>query len=202
MVIGKFIIYRQFDPLGLVMIFGFVLSAALSVIDANPRILMLKDSIVSSATGLIFLCSLIPISIGKYQLRPITYGISAEMMSASPKIHYIKNGEAIEQTPTQFSWEHIQGFRNGMRLLTAMWGTVLMLEFIARLIMYFSTLTIDQLVLYSNVVLGCLLGLMGAFTLVYSQFLRRRTAKAARELLARFEAEAAHSSSPDFTNMA
>jgi hypothetical protein len=200
MVVGKFIIYRQFDPLGIIIVFGFVLSAILSVVDSNPRILLLKDSIVSSATGAIFLLSLLPIRFGKVHLRPLTYGISAEMMSAAPKIQYVKDGELIEQTPTQFSWEHVKFFRTGMRLLTAMWGIILLLEFVARLIMYFSPLTIDQLVLYSNVVLGCLLGTMGVFTIVYSHYLRTKTRKVVRELLARFASDAVTSSNAGFTD--
>ncbi|CAO3671458.1 unnamed protein product [Umbelopsis ramanniana] len=201
MIVGKFIIYRQFDPLGLIIVFGFVLSAILSVVDGNPRILILKDSIVSSATGAIFLLSLLPIRLGKYNLRPLTYGISAEMMSAAPKVQYVKDGEAIEQTPTQFSWEHVKLFRNGMRMLTAMWGVVLLLEFVARLIMYFSTLTIDQLVLYSNVVLGVLLGTMGVFTIIYSHRLRTKTRKEVREILARYASEAVTSPNAGSTNI-
>jgi hypothetical protein len=201
MIVGKFILYRQFDPLGLIIVFGFVLSAILSVVDGNPRILILKDSIVSSATGAIFLLSLLPIHIGKYNLRPLTYGISAEMMSAAPKVQYVKDGELIEQSPTQFSWEHVKSFRNGMRMLTAMWGVVLMLEFIARLIMYFSSLTIDQLVLYSNVVLGVLLGTMGVFTIIYSHRLRTKTREVVREILARYASEAVTSTDAGSTNI-
>ncbi|KAI8575193.1 hypothetical protein K450DRAFT_303740 [Umbelopsis ramanniana AG] len=200
MIVGKFIIYRQFDPLGLIIVFGFVLSAILSVVDSNPRIILLKDSIVSSATGLIFLLSLLPLRFGRFNLRPLTYGISAEMMSAAPKIQYVKEGELIEQAPTQFSWEHIKFFRTGMRLLTAMWGIALLLEFVARLIMYFSPLTIDQLVLYSNIVLGCLLGTMGVFTIIYSHHLRTKTRKMVQELLARFAADAVTSSNAGFTD--
>lgn len=124
------------------------------------------------------------------------------MMSAAPKIQYVKDGEAIEQTPTQFSWEHVKFFRNGMRMLTAMWGIALMLEFIARLIMYFSTLTIDQLVLYSNVVLGVILGSMGVFTIIYSHHLRTKVRVAVREILDRYASEAVTSPNAGVTNIA
>ncbi|KAG9326018.1 hypothetical protein KVV02_008450, partial [Mortierella alpina] len=81
--VAKFFIYRRVDPIGLLIIFGFVLSAILSVIDGNPRLLLLRDSFVTCASGLIFLASLVPIKIGKFQVRPLTYGVSAQMLTAS-----------------------------------------------------------------------------------------------------------------------
>jgi hypothetical protein len=191
MVVFKIIYYRKIDPLGLLIIFGFVLSAVISLVDANPRVLLLRESIVTSATGALFLLSLIPIKIGKLQVMPMTYGVTAQMMAAAPTIRYMKNGEMIEQSRTEFCWEWSKTFRFGMRLMTALWGCILLLEFMAKVIMYFSPLTVDQIVLYGNIILGCTLGTMGLFTVGYSRYLRKRTIKEVHEIRLRLEAEAA-----------
>jgi hypothetical protein len=121
----------------------------------------------------------------------MTYGVTAQMMAAAPTIRYMKNGEMIEQSRTEFCWEWSKTFRFGMRLMTALWGCILLLEFMAKVIMYFSPLTVDQIVLYGNIILGCTLGTMGLFTVGYSRYLRKRTIKEVHEIRLRLEAEAA-----------
>ncbi|KAF8974938.1 hypothetical protein BGZ52_009426, partial [Haplosporangium bisporale] len=96
--IVKFYIYRKVDPIGVLIIIGFVLSAILSVIDGNPRLLLLRDSFVTGITGLIFIGSLIPIKIRTFQNRPLTYGVSAQMMAAAPNIQYFVQGKLVEQS--------------------------------------------------------------------------------------------------------
>ncbi|GAB5592615.1 hypothetical protein Unana1_07515 [Umbelopsis nana] len=191
MVIFKLIYYRKVDPLGLIIIFGFVLSAVISIIDSNPRVLLLRESIVTAATGILFLITLIPLKVGKIRLMPMTYGVTAQMMAAAPTIRYMKDGEMIEQTRTEFCWEWCKTFRFGMRLMTALWGCILLLEFMAKLIMYFSSLTVDQMVLYGNVVLGVTLGFMGVFTIGYSRYVRINTMKEVQVVRQNLEAQAA-----------
>ncbi|KAF9379596.1 hypothetical protein CPB97_008874 [Podila verticillata] len=171
----KFFVYRRVDPIGLLIIFGFVLSAILSVIDGNPRLLLLRDSFVTCASGLIFLASLIPIKIGKFQVKPLTYGVSAQMMTAAPSTQYFVEGNLVEQSLPEFCWQWSRRYRRGMRAMTAVWGIALLLEFTLRLIFYFSSMTLDQLVMWGNIVLVCTLGTAGLFTIASSHFVRKWT---------------------------
>ncbi|KAF9213794.1 hypothetical protein BGZ59_004805 [Podila verticillata] len=173
--ITKFFVYRRVDPIGLLIIFGFGLSAILSVIDGNPRLLLLRDSLVTCASGLIFLASLIPIKIGKFQVKPLTFGVSAQMMAASPSIQYFVEGNLVEQSLSEFCWQWSRHYRRGMRGLTAVWGIALLLEFTIRLIFYFSSMTLDQLIMWGNIVLVCTLGAAGLFTIASSHFVRKWT---------------------------
>lgn len=93
LVVFKILYYRTVDPLGVIIVFGFVLSAIISVIDGNPRVLLLRESIVTGATGLIFLIALIPFKIGKIQLKPLIYGVTEQMMSILPPVEYVYKGE-------------------------------------------------------------------------------------------------------------
>ncbi|KAF9900450.1 hypothetical protein EC991_007328 [Linnemannia zychae] len=173
--VTKFVFYRKVDPIGLLIIFGFVLSAILSVIDGNPRLLLLRDSLVTCASGLIFLASLIPIKIGKFQVKPLTYGVSAQMMAASPSIQYFVEGNLVEQTQSEFCWQWSHRYRRGMRTMTAVWGIALLLEFTLRLIFYFSSMSLDHLVMLGNIVLICTLGTAGLFTIALSHYVRKWT---------------------------
>ncbi|KAG0088009.1 hypothetical protein BGZ92_006716 [Podila epicladia] len=194
----KFIVYRRLDPIGLLIIFGFVLSAILSVIDGNPRLLLLRDSFVTCASGLIFLGSLIPIKIGKFQMKPLTYGVSAQMMAAAPSIQYFVEGNLVEQSLSEFCWQWSRHYRRGMRTMTAVWGIALLLEFTLRLIFYFSSMNLDQLVMWGNIVLICTLGTAGLFTIASSRFVRKWTTEDVTLAKAQLERdhedwEAAHS---------
>jgi len=171
----KFFFYRRVDPIGLLIIFGFVLSAVLSIIDGEPRLLILRDSFVTGISGLIFMVSLIPIKIGKFEVKPLTAGVSAQMMVAAPKIQYFVQGQLIEQTRSDFCWQWSHQYRRGMRASTAVWGVALLLEFTLRLIFYFSAMTVDQLVMWGNIVLGCTLGTAGLLTFIISHFVRKWT---------------------------
>jgi hypothetical protein len=197
MVIFKAIFTRRLDPLGLIIVLSFVISAAVSVVDSNPRILLLKDSITTGCLGTIFLSSLLPIKIGKFRLMPITYGVASQMLATQPNVRYLKNGVMVEQEVPEFVWEYSPQFRKGQRILTAGWGVALLLELVAKLIMYFSSLTVDQLFLYGNVVTGVLLGSMGLATVVFSHFVRKYTKQDIAEVKQRIEAEAAMSATAD-----
>ncbi|KAK3807537.1 MAG: hypothetical protein JOS17DRAFT_766546 [Linnemannia elongata] len=196
--VTKFVVYRKVDPIGLLIIFGFVLSAILSVIDGNPRLILLRDSLVTCASGLIFLASLIPIKIGKFQVKPLTYGVSAQMMTAAPSIQYFVEGNLVEQSLSEFCWQWSRRYRRGMRTMTAVWGIALLLEFTLRLIFYFSSMTLDHLVMWGNIVLVCTLGTAGLFTIASSHFVRKWTTEDVALAKAQLERdheywEAAHS---------
>lgn len=78
-----------------------------------------------------------------------------------------------------------------MRLGTFLWGICLLLEFTAKLIMYFSPITIDQFVLYSNVVLGVVLGGMGIFTMFHAAWLKKQVEKEMIDIKAQLARDAA-----------
>ncbi|CAO3671450.1 unnamed protein product [Umbelopsis ramanniana] len=190
MSIFKIIWYRSVDPLGLVIIFGFVISAVISIIDGNPRVLLLRESIVTCATGALFLLSMIPFRIGKWSNKPLVYGVSKQMMSLLPPVKYVYQGEVVEESRLEFCWRWSPVFKRGMLVLNAAWGVLLILEFVAKLIMYFSSLTVDQMVLYGNIILGVTLGTMGVFNGVYGRIIRIRSIAECKVVQKRLEEEA------------
>ncbi|KAI9284714.1 hypothetical protein BC943DRAFT_381008 [Umbelopsis sp. AD052] len=173
-VVVKAIIFKRVDPLGIIIIFGFAISAIISVVNGEPRVLLLRESVVTSATGALFLLSLIPFKIGRFQNRPLNYGVTAQMLAVTPPIQYFRYGEMIEKTRAEFCWEFSPIFRKSMRIGTLLWGLALEVEFGAKLIMYFSSITIDQFVLYGNIAMGVIFGTMTIFTVFYSRHTRKQ----------------------------
>ncbi|GJJ71072.1 hypothetical protein EMPS_03422 [Entomortierella parvispora] len=200
--IFKIIVYRKVDPIGILVLFGFVLSAILSVVDGDPRVLLLRDSFVTGATGVIFMVSLIPLKIGKFEVKPLTAGVSAQMMAAAPKIRYFVEDKLVEQTRSDFCWQWSHQYRRGMRASTLAWGVALLAEFALRLVFYFSSMTIDQLVMWGNIVLACCLGTAGVLTFVISHFVRKWTTDELAVVKAQLERDhddwkAAHATYPN-----
>ncbi|KAG2171543.1 hypothetical protein INT43_008269 [Umbelopsis isabellina] len=169
----KAIWYRRVDPLGVLIVGGFIISAAISVIDANPRVLLLRESCTTAAMGLFFFLSLIPIKIGKWQLKPLSYSVSYQMAAAAPSVRFMRNGEMVEMKRPEFNWQYIKVFRKIMRINTVLWGIALLSEFTGKLIMYFSSLTIDQMVLYGNIVLGSVMVTTTIISVVLSMRMRK-----------------------------
>jgi hypothetical protein len=189
-VIVKLIIFRRFDPLGCIIIFGFAISAIISVIDGDPRVLLLRESIVTAATGALFLLSLIPIKIGRWRNRPLTYGVTAQMLAVAPPVRYFRYGEMVEKSRAEFSWEFSKVFRRAMYVGSFLWGIALELEFGGKVIMYFSSLTIDQFVLYGNIVMAAILGGMTVFTIFHARRMRKKVGEEMVDIKRRLEADA------------
>ncbi|KAI8575191.1 hypothetical protein K450DRAFT_262960 [Umbelopsis ramanniana AG] len=190
MSIFEIVWYRTVNPLGLVIIFGFVISAVISVIDGNPRVLLLRESIVTCATGVLFLMSMIPFHYKKWTNKPLIYGVTKQMMSLLPPVKYVYQGEVIEESRLEFCWKWSPVFKRGMLTMNAAWGVILILEFVAKLAMYFSSLTVDQMVMYGNIILGVTLGCMGLFNAVYGRIIRLRSMEECKVVQKRLEEEA------------
>ncbi|KAJ2963299.1 hypothetical protein NQZ79_g1701 [Umbelopsis isabellina] len=189
-VIVKAIWYRRVDPLGVLIIGGFVISAAISVIDSNPRVLLLRESCTTAAIGTFFFLSLIPIKIGKWQLKPLSYSVSYQMAATAPTVKFMRKGEMVEMKRPEFIWAYSPIYRKNMRIATALWGIALLSEFTGKLIMYFSSLTIDQMVLYGNIILGVVMVTMTIITVLLSIRTRRRMVPELEKVKRQLEVEA------------
>ncbi|RUS13970.1 hypothetical protein BC937DRAFT_94525 [Endogone sp. FLAS-F59071] len=156
---------RRVDALSALILVGFVFSAILAVIDGDPRLLLLRESAVTCLIGLVFLVSLIPITIGKFVNRPIVFKISGDAFPMPPVIF----ADGTEMSRTEWLWQNFASYRRDIRISTAAWGVGLLLEFVSKVIMIQSSLTLDQLVYLSNVVLGCVGAVLVIFTMLYTR---------------------------------
>ncbi|KAI8069566.1 hypothetical protein BC940DRAFT_296985 [Gongronella butleri] len=182
-VIVKFIWKRKVDALGCLFVFCYILSAILSIVSGDARLALLRDSTVTAVVSAMFLLSLIPIRTRWFSLYPLTFLFAQSMMGdAMPTTKWTdEHGNKHEQEGMLFLWENISTFRKNNYFMTMLWGFVLLGEFIAKVIMIQSSLTIAQIVVIGNIILAVVMVSMTVISLISTMITRRRTARRVRE---------------------
>ncbi|MHB1487836.1 MAG: VC0807 family protein [Acidimicrobiales bacterium] len=149
---------RRVDPIGAIVLFGFVAGLIASVaLGGNSFVLKVRDSVFTSLFGLACLISL-----------------------AFPKPLMFFIGKALsagDDPERQMAFDTLWNLDGGPRvfaIITGVWGVGLIIEATARTIMALVLGTGTFLAL-SPVLAGVVYGLLFAFTVWYSRWARRRT---------------------------
>ncbi|PRP83584.1 hypothetical protein PROFUN_09133 [Planoprotostelium fungivorum] len=178
-VILKGIIKRQVDFIGLLVFIAFGISAAIAVVTGDPRILIFEKSIVTAVMGVIFLLTLIPMRIRAhkrgcsickrgFQLKPFLFYILKQMLPLGT----IQIGEDVvegDEIGNKYDWlyEQIREFRKFIFVTTLLWGIGFFIEFIGRLAMVLSPLSLDEVVLYANIFFVVVIVILILSTVLY-----------------------------------
>ncbi|MEW9584727.1 VC0807 family protein [Paraburkholderia sp. DGU8] len=104
--------FRRVDALSMMVVAGIVLSVAAMALGGRPRVLLLRESLVSGAIGVVFLLSL-PMR------RPLLYylaraTVAREMAGGAARFEML--------------WRERPGLASSMRLMTLVWGAGLTCE--------------------------------------------------------------------------
>lgn len=175
-VIYTFIKRKRLDILGCIFVVSYIVSAVLSLITGDVRLALLRDSTVTALISVMFFVTLIPLKTRWFTVRPLIFMITQQMFSNTPPLTWVdQEGKECSQPLIDFNWEHISLFRKFCYIITAAWSVVLMGEFIAKIIMIESTLDIDRIVLYGNIILIVVVVTMTSSTMVGSHYLRKRS---------------------------
>ncbi|WP_046213850.1 VC0807 family protein [Paenibacillus wulumuqiensis] len=146
--------YRKLDVFGGIMLFTFVLSLVMVLLGGSEKLLLMRESFITAGVGVLFLGSLL-------MKRPLIYHMVSRF---TPKV----NGEKNWQYPY---------FRTVMRNMTLIWGVLLVLEALTKIVMIYEWSTATVLALSSVVSYG-FIGLAILLTIVY----RRRSAVRLRQM--------------------
>jgi hypothetical protein len=166
---------RRIDLLGCIFVIAFILSAVLSIISGDIRLAMLRDSTVTAVVSLLFLVTLIPLRTKWFTVRPLIFLISQQMMAGMPSTTWTDaNGEKHELDRMEWVWLNCSVYRKYCYALSAIWGVLLMAEFVAKVIMIQSTLSVDQVVLYGNIIVIVVVVVMTTGTIIASRFITKR----------------------------
>jgi hypothetical protein len=142
--------HRKLDAFGSLMLFTFVLTLGLVALGGSERILLIRESMITGAVGLIFLGSLL-------FHRPLMFHLAKR---------FIGNPDFVD------NWKY-DYFRYVMRLMTFVWGIILLLEAAVRITMVFQLTTAEFLAL-SNLVLYGFIGLAIGWTVIYRKHSAKR----------------------------
>ena len=149
--------HRELDPVAVLVLLGIVTSMAALFVGGDPRVLLVRESLVTGAFGITCLVSLLfP--------RPLMFYFGRPFMTG---------GDPEKRKAYDERWRNPIA-RRGHRLITIVWGLVFTGEFVLRVAMVYS--------LPSAIVLGVSPFLMGGATIItiiwtfrYAFELRQRT---------------------------
>ncbi|MEU6331126.1 VC0807 family protein [Streptomyces sp. NPDC047049] len=137
---------RRVEAMAVFTLSLVVAGTLLSLITGSPRVLMIRDSWLTAAIGLWVLGTLLT-------RRPF-------IMTASRGIVIAKVGEA-GLAAWEARWDDEPAFRHHLRLITAVWGAVFLLDALLRVVLVY-TIPLDAFPLTSTVLWLVMLG--GLFT--------------------------------------
>ncbi|KAL0092460.1 hypothetical protein J3Q64DRAFT_1829972 [Phycomyces blakesleeanus] len=158
---------RRVDVLGCIFVISFILSAVLTLINGNVRYALLRDSVTTAIVGLMFLITLIPLKTRILTIRPLTFLITLQMTTEMPPMTWTdRQGEVHSQSYMEWCWDQFRWVRRNAYITTSLWGFFLMGEFVARVLMVQSTLSVDDIVLYGNIILICVIVIMTVFSVL------------------------------------
>ncbi|KAI9318497.1 hypothetical protein BX666DRAFT_1831445, partial [Dichotomocladium elegans] len=142
---------RTVDLLGCIICLSFVLSGVVSIVSGDARAALIRDSAAKGVIGCMFLITLLPIRTRWLTLKPLTYIMSVQMLSEALCTYTDKDGKVHSMNVCEWQWEHIRYFRISMYGQTAAWGFLLVMELVSVVLMVKSTLTVDEIVIYNNI---------------------------------------------------
>lgn len=147
LVIAKFIYRRKVDIFGCLFVFGFILSGIFALASGDARLVLLRDSSVTCVVGLCFLLTLIPIKTKRFNNRPLQFLFYAQIIeSLSPVTWRDEQGNEYTLSRADWLYTYVPYIRTYSISTTVLWGTLLLGEFIIKVILITSSLTTDQVV--------------------------------------------------------
>ncbi|MFE2373092.1 VC0807 family protein [Streptomyces sp. NPDC059398] len=129
---------RRVNALAALILFVNLVGLALTTLSGDPRLMLAKDSAVSSTVGIGVLVSVL---LGK------------PLMSAGLKPWVVKSSETKEAAWKRLSVES-KPFRRLESVFSLVWGVALVAECVVRVIAVYS-LPVDTMVWFGNVIMGC-----------------------------------------------
>jgi hypothetical protein len=200
MVIVKGILSRTFDALGFIVFIAFGASAIAALITHNPVIILLEKSLVTGLLSIVFGITLIPFHCCHHrcQIRPLAYYFYQDLVPTKrsqvglPDIIF-EDEQSIElyevdliprlthkqEVSQVYEWiyAHCSSFRLSCYLITSIWSIGLLLEFLARLFLILIKLTVEQIFIYSHLMLTLMTSVLILLTIICITKERKQTLK-------------------------
>ncbi|KAJ3168087.1 hypothetical protein HDU87_001258 [Geranomyces variabilis] len=154
--------YRTIEYFGVIILLSFVLTLIVAKATDNPRVLLLKDSIVLLLMGLAWLFTLLPITRNGERQRPLIY----TMVSKADPVHF------------DMVWKTIPRFRMFVRGLTWMWGLGLTGEFVAKVLVVLLVSDVQQASNIATIMSPAVVGALAFLNMLVTLKMRREAAAA------------------------
>ncbi|CDS10489.1 hypothetical protein LRAMOSA03165 [Lichtheimia ramosa] len=167
-VIITLILQRRLDFLGILVVLAFILYAVISLVTGDERATLLRESSITLLIAVLFMLTLIPLRTRWLNIYPITWSVIKRAYYDTVMPYHWRNehGDRHEMPFSDFLWSYIPKARTYNYMLTAAYSVALTADFVARVIMIEATdMPVDQVVLYGNIILGVLIGVVAIATI-------------------------------------
>ncbi|WP_028549746.1 VC0807 family protein [Paenibacillus sp. UNC451MF] len=141
--------YKKLDVFGGMMLFTFLMGIGLILLGGDEKLLLIRESFITAAVGLLFLVSLL-------FRRPLIYHLA---------MRFTVKDNTNEKSSFAANWDYSY-FRFVVRLMTAVWGGMLLAEAGVRIVLVFE-LTTAQFLAVSNLVFYGFIGVTILWTALY-----------------------------------
>jgi hypothetical protein len=152
---------RRVDIIGGIVLVGIAVSIVAALIGGNPKVLLIRESFVTGALGIVALASLLA-------PRPLMFYIGRQTTAGT---------DSARLASFNASWE-LAGFRHVFRVLTVVWGVGWAGEFALRVVLV-SLLTIPQVLAISPIIFNFITIGLFVWTFAYVRRARERYARLA-----------------------
>lgn len=147
---------RRLDYLGVTILLGLVVTIVVSLISGNQKFLLIRESFITLAYGLVCLGSLL-------LSKPLIFYIGR---------HFVTSNDPAKIASYNSLWQY-PGFRSLNRLVTVVWGVALLCEFAIRIVMVM-TLSVAEILAISPFVFNGILIALIVWTMAISGRAARR----------------------------
>ncbi|MBV9729399.1 MAG: DUF3159 domain-containing protein [Pseudonocardiales bacterium] len=113
--IAKAVSKRRLDKLAAFILLTFVIGIAVSFLSGDPRVALLRESVYTGVIGLVLLASLLA-------KRPLLFQLGQQF-----------TGGGGDNSWWEQRWRQAPSFRSALRIITAVWGGVFLLDALLRL---------------------------------------------------------------------
>ncbi|GAA5795532.1 hypothetical protein EDC94DRAFT_166805 [Helicostylum pulchrum] len=179
-VIVQAIFMKRIDSIGVGVIFGFILSVVLAVLNGDPRMLLMRESFITAGVGVACAITLLPIRYKSFVLKPVLYYLANDLIPLEPI--YFLDITKPPQARMDFYWNNSKFCRFHFRLLTAIDVVILEIEFGLKLF-YILNFDIDTVVVLSNSTLSVIGIIVSLSTIGYILQIRKRLRKEEPQML-------------------
>lgn len=156
---------RKLDPISVIVLLAIAANGIAVLMGGSPRLLLLRESLFTGAFGLACFASLL-------LPRPMMFHIGA---------HFLAGDDPLKRRRYQISW-NLPEVRYTSRLITAVWGSVFVGEFLIHLILIFR-LPAALVLVISPILLGSLTIATIFWTFAYTKRVRERALPKVDELM-------------------
>ncbi|MCB6183914.1 hypothetical protein LIN78_10200 [Leeia sp. TBRC 13508] len=151
--------HRRMDIISGVSLLGIVLSIGAMWLGGSPRLILVRESFITGALGVVALATLL-------LKRPALYYLAKAMVAREGEATAKRFEQQMESTNANVA----------MRTLTLVWGSAMVFECVLRVCLAF-TLPLETVLIVSPVIFYVVMGGLAAWTLLYRKHLRKQVGR-------------------------